>query len=101
MKDALLSLATSDQFAPFLLGVFVPYLYRWLTEAKVELSGRARFGFNVALCILAAFIPLGARWAMEGVPSGESVFTAITAALVASETMYRVYLKPKQEAAAA
>lgn len=101
MSQTLLSLLTSEQFAPFILGTGVPFLYKFLQEGQVELSTRAKFGLNVALCVVAAFVPLGAKWVLEGVPSGEAVFTAVTAALVASEGMYRIYLRPKAEAAKA
>lgn len=93
MSAFLLALAQNPQLPAFVLGVFVPFVYRFLTEGGVALNPKVKVWLSLSLSAVVALVPIVASWLTEGMPTPEMFFGSITAAFVASELTYRQFLK--------
>lgn len=92
--ETLLALVIHPQFASFVLGSLVPFLFTMLAEAGFPLVGKAKTLTSLILSVLVSFIPLVATWIVAGVPDDpEVIFGAMTAAAVSAELNYRLFWK--------
>lgn len=97
--QALLDILNHPAFPAAVLGSMVPFVYAFISKEGISLSPRLKFVLNVFLCSAVAMVPMLVRWKMDGLPPAEDFWASVTTALAMSETLYRMYLRPKQEAA--
>jgi len=97
--SAILGLIQNPQLPAFVLGAFVPFVYRELQEGGLTVPSKVKVWLNIGLSFVVSLVPLIASWVSSGLPDAETVFASLTAAFLASEIAYRTYLKPKKEAA--
>lgn len=94
--DYLRQLLEHEQAPMIVLGAAVPFAFQALKSYfNLELSTRVKFFVNVGLCALFSFVPLGIRWAMEGLPSADAFWNGLTTAAITSSAVYHTVVKPR------
>jgi len=99
--DTGLAFVSHPQFMGLVLGTLVPFVYNVLTEGGVAIPARLRVWLNLVLSTTVAFIPVLARWWLQGLPTDPEVALAgITSAVLGSELAYRTWFKKAELGAA-
>jgi hypothetical protein len=100
MWQYVLDLVNSPSFPAAVLGAAVPFVFAFVAKEGVELSTRVKYGINVFLCTAVAMIPMLVRWKVSGLPPAEDFWHSIIASLTVSQSLFLLYVKPRQDAAA-
>jgi hypothetical protein len=98
MWQYVLDLVNSPSFPAAVLGAAVPFVFSFVAKEGVQLSTRVKYGINVFLCTAVAMIPMLVRWKVEGMPPAEDFWHSIIMSFTVSESLFLLYVKPRQEA---